>query len=92
MGLEIKLTLPPLFTYNVRKPMSIQDIPFSNNQHKKLIKAIPDDRILLEGDDGGLIVNVAEYKSSKFATKGKIIELIMGDDVLDPNAQYWVFK
>ncbi|MFT4995093.1 MAG: Tat protein secretion system quality control protein TatD with DNase activity, partial [Paraglaciecola sp.] len=31
--------------------MSIQDIPISNNQHKKLIKAIPDDRILLEGDD-----------------------------------------
>ncbi|MFT4940282.1 MAG: hypothetical protein ACI88A_003334 [Paraglaciecola sp.] len=77
---------------NVGKPMSIQDIPISNNQHKKLINAVPDDRILVEGDDGELIVNVSEYKSSKLATKGKIIELIIGDEVLDPNAQYWVFK
>jgi Tat protein secretion system quality control protein TatD with DNase activity len=72
--------------------MSIQDISISNNQHKKLINAVPDDRILVEGDDGELIVNVSEYKSSKLATKGKIIELIIGDEVLDPNAQYWVFK
>ena len=72
--------------------MSIQDIPISNNQHKKLMHAVPDDRILVEGDDGELIVNVSEYKSSKLATKSKIIELILGDDVLDPKAQYWVFK
>lgn len=72
--------------------MSIQDITISNNQHKKLIKAVPDDRILVEGDDRELIVNVSEYKASKLATKRKIIELIMGDEVLDPTAQYWVFK
>jgi Tat protein secretion system quality control protein TatD with DNase activity len=72
--------------------MSIQDISISNNQHKKLIKAVPDDSILVEGDGGELIVNVSEYKSSKLAKKHQVIELIMGDKVLDQKAQYWVFK
>ncbi|MFT6896842.1 MAG: hypothetical protein ACJA13_001246 [Paraglaciecola sp.] len=77
---------------DVRKPMSIQDISISNNQHKQLIKAVPDASILMEGDDGELIVNVSEYTSSKLSKKHNIIELIMGDEVLDLKAQYWVFK
>lgn len=72
--------------------MSIQDISISNNQHKKLIKAVTDTSILVEGDNGELIVNVAEYMNSKLAKKDKVIELIMADEALDPEAQYWVFK
>ena len=72
--------------------MNIQDISITNNQHKKLIKCVPNASILVEGDDGELIVNVDEYMSSKLAKKNKIIELIIGDEILDPKAQYWVFK
>jgi len=72
--------------------MNIQDISITNNQHKKLIKGVPNASILVEGDDGELIVNVDEYMSSKLAKKNKIIELIIGDEILDPKAQYWVFK
>jgi hypothetical protein len=77
---------------DVGKPMSIQDISISNNQHKQLIKAVPNDSILVKGDDGELIVNVSEYQNSKLSKKNQVIELIIGDKVLDPKAQYWVFK
>jgi hypothetical protein len=77
---------------DVGKPMSIQDISISNNQHKQLIKAVPNDSILVKGDDGELIVNVSEYQNSKLSKKNQVIELIIGDKVLDPKAHYWVFK
>ncbi len=81
--------------------MSIQELTLANNQKKRLQKAIKDEAVLFEDENGDLVVNVANYKEFKHelriirATKKNLevepIEVIVGEGILDFNAEYFVF-
>ena len=72
--------------------MSIQDISISNNQKKKLLRAITDENILFQDDTGELVLNVAAYNTYKEAENQAPIEAIVGEDALDARAEYVVFN
>jgi len=77
--------------------MSIQDISITNNQKKSLVKAIKDPQILVQEENGDLIVNVKAYLALKNNiahknTGAEPIEEIVGDDTLDFEAEYFVFS
>lgn len=77
--------------------MSIQDISITNNQKKQLLKAVKDTQILIQEESGELIVNVKAYSALKNNiayknTGAEPIEEIIGDDVLDFDAEYFVFS
>ncbi len=72
--------------------MSIQEIAISNNQKKHLLKAVQDESILFQDDNGDLVVNVAAYEASRTDKNPTPIEDIIGEDVLDYNAEYFVFS
>ena len=72
--------------------MSIQDLSISNNQKKKLLRAITDENIMFQDDTGELVLNVAAYKTFKEENKQTPIEAILGEDVLDPRAEFVVFN
>lgn len=72
--------------------MNIQEIAISNNQKKKLQKKVQDDAVLFQDDNGDLVVNVAAYLTFKKGIKPAPIEAIIGDDILDFNAEYFVFS
>jgi len=72
--------------------MSIQEIPLSNKQKKKLLKAIELEEVLFEDDNGDLVVNVEAYLSIKNTFKIDPIESIVGDQILNFKAEYFVFN
>jgi len=77
--------------------MSIQDISITNNQKKSLLKAIKDKQILIQEENGDLVVNVAAYQALKNNiayknTGAEPIEEVIGEDVLDFDAEYFVFS
>jgi len=77
--------------------MSIQDISITNNQKKLLLKTIKDTQILVQEENGDIIVNVKAYLALKNNiayknTGAEPIEEIVGDDELDFDAEYFVFS
>jgi len=77
--------------------MSIQDISVSNNQKKRLLSAISDEQVLVQNEEGELLVNVAAYISFKNDLPAEKsdpapIEAIIGDNVLDFDAEFFVFS
>jgi len=72
--------------------MTIQDIEVSNNIRKKIVTALRDDSVLITEENGDVIVSVEAYNA--FATRIKRSPLIeiLGDDLLDFSAEYFVFK
>ena len=77
--------------------MSIQDISITNNQKKLLLKAIKDTQILVQEENGDLVVNVAAYLALKNniaykSTGAEPIEEVIGHDELDFDAEYFVFS
>lgn len=77
--------------------MRIQDISITNNQKKSLLKAVKDSQILVQEENGDLIVNVKAYLALKnnMANKNtgtEPIEEIIGSDELDFEAEYFVFS
>ncbi len=77
--------------------MSIQDITTTNNQKKRLLRAINDESILVQSEDGELLVNVAAYVSFKNGLPAEKsnpapIEAIIGDDILNFDAEYFAFS
>jgi len=73
--------------------MSIQEISVSNNQKKSLLKAVKDEQVLFQDDNGDLVVNVEAYEEWK-ELKGKggdPIEEIVGE-ALDYDSEYFVFS
>ena len=76
--------------------MQIQEVAISNNQKKKLLKRVHDDAVLFQDDNGDLVVNVAAYvefkKAIKKDKKPAPIEAVVGDDILDYEAEYFVFS
>ena len=72
--------------------MNIQDFTLSNNQKKKIQKAINDDAVLFQEENGDLVVNVAAYVIYKKGIKIPPIEAVVGEDSLDFDAEYFVFS
>ncbi|MFT4823370.1 MAG: hypothetical protein ACI9DH_000388 [Halioglobus sp.] len=71
--------------------MSLQDIQIANNQRKRLLKAIVDEK-LLQQDEDALILNVAAYLDYKASSGESPVEEIVGDTELDYAAEYIVFN
>jgi len=73
--------------------MSIQEISVSNNQKKSLLKAVKDQQVLFQDDNGDLVVNVEAYEEWK-ELKGKgsdpIEEIV--EEALDYDSEYFVFS
>ncbi|MFA7554810.1 MAG: hypothetical protein WCY88_11215 [Spongiibacteraceae bacterium] len=72
--------------------MSVQEIAVSNRQRKKLLKAVPDESVLIQEENGDLVVSVAAYQTFKQKLTPAPIEAIIGDDTLDFTAEYFVFS
>lgn len=71
--------------------MTLQFIDISHNKAKKLIKAITDDTVLIE-EEGDVVVKVSAYEALKAETATQPIEDIIGEEVLDFTAEYFVFS
>ncbi len=71
--------------------MSLQDIHIANNQRKRLLKAIVDEK-LLQRDEDTLVLNVAAYLEYKASSGESPVENIVGDIELDYGAEYIVFS
>jgi hypothetical protein len=70
--------------------MSLQDIQIANNQRKRLLNAIDDEK-LLQQDEDVLVLNVAAYLDYKALSGESPIEEIVGDIELDYGAEYIIF-
>lgn len=71
--------------------MSIQDIAVSQNVKKKLMRAVKDEAVLYQDEDGAIVVNVAGYLAMKAHSGTEPLEDLLGDVVLDLSAEYFVF-
>ena len=71
--------------------MSLQDIHIANNQRKRLLKAIVDEK-LLQQDEDTLVLDVAAYLDYKASSSESPVEEIIGDIELDYNAEYIIFN
>jgi len=72
--------------------MSIQDIAVSHNTRKKLLRAVKDEAVLFQDEDGAVVVNVAGYERLKADTGTEPLEDVLGDVVLDESAEFLVFE
>lgn len=72
--------------------MSLQEISVSNTQKKKLQKAIRDESVLVQEENGDLVVHVAAYLDYKAGTRSEPLEEIVGEDELDLNAEFIVLS
>ncbi len=70
--------------------MSLQDIQIANNQRKRLLNAIDDEK-LLQQDEDVLVLNVAAYLDYKALSGESPVEEIVGDIELDYGAEYIIF-
>jgi len=72
--------------------MSIQDIAVSHNLRKKLLRAVKDEAVLFQDEDGAVVVNVEGYELLKADTGTEPLEDVLGDVVLDESAEFFVFE
>ena len=72
--------------------MSLQEISVSNTQKKKLQKAIRDESVLIQEDNGDLVVHVAAYLDYKAGSRAEPLEEIIGEDELDLSAEFIVLS
>ncbi|MEP0202986.1 MAG: hypothetical protein ABJ084_01465 [Halioglobus sp.] len=72
--------------------MSIQDIAVSHNIRKKLLRAVKDEAVLFQDDDGAVVVDVARYEDLKADTGTEPLEDLLGDVELDIGAEFFVFE
>jgi hypothetical protein len=71
--------------------MSIQEIALSHNQKKKLLKSINDESVAFKDDNGDVVVSVEAYVNLKQGSDLAPIEVILGDEVLDFDSEYFLF-
>lgn len=72
--------------------MSIQDIAVSHNTRKRLLRAVTDESVLFQDDDGAVVVDAARYEDFKADTGSAPLEDLLGDVILDVGAQFFVFE
>lgn len=72
--------------------MTIQDIEVSNNIRKKIITAVRDKASIVVEENGDVVISVEAYNIfAKNIKRSPLLE-ILGDDVLDFSAEYFVFN
>lgn len=79
------------FTYE-KIHMTIQDITVSNNIRKKIITVIRDKSVIIIEENGDVIVSVAAYNEFAERINRSPLEEVLGNDVLDFSAEYFVFS
>ncbi|GAA3934013.1 hypothetical protein [Litoribacillus peritrichatus] len=72
--------------------MSIQEISVSNNQKKALLKAIKNEEVLFQDDNGDVVVSVQAYADFKQDKDPAPIEEIIENVALDFSAEYFIFS
>ncbi len=72
--------------------MSIQEIAVSNNQKKNILLVVKKQSIVFQDDNGDVVVNVEAYQAFKKGKDPAPIEHIVGTDVLDYSAEYFIFS
>jgi hypothetical protein len=80
---------PPLFLSAYRGDMNIQEIAVSNNQRKKLQRAITDEGVLFQDDNGDMVINLEAYNEIKKDLKN-VLEETIGEDVIAEDSDYLV--
>ena len=72
--------------------MSVQEISISNNQKKALLRAFKKKKdVIFEEENGDLVVSVDAYEDFLDEINKEPIEEILGEGVLDYDAEYFVF-
>lgn len=69
--------------------MNIQEIAVSNNQRKKLQRAITDEGVLFQDDNGDMVINLEAYNEIKKDLKN-VLEETIGEDVIAEDSDYLV--
>ena len=72
--------------------MNIQEIPISNNQRKQLMRNTQLEGVLFQDDNGDLIINAAAYQELKQQLNPPPIEAVIGENILDFNAEFFVLN
>lgn len=73
--------------------MSVQEISISNNQKKALLKAFKKKKdVIFEEENGDLVVSVDAYEDFLDEISKEPIEEIVGEGVLNYDAEYFVFS
>jgi len=73
--------------------MSVQEISISNNQKKALLKAFKKKKdVIFEDENGDLVVSVDAYEDFLDEISKEPIEEIVGEGVLNYDAEYFVFS
>jgi hypothetical protein len=73
--------------------MSVQEISISNNQKKALLKAFKKKKeVIFEDENGDLVVSVDAYEDFLDEITKEPIEEIIGEGVLNYDAEYFVFS
>ncbi len=68
------------------------NITISNNQKKKLLKAIQDEKVLFQEENGELVVDVAAYMAFKQNLNVSPIESIVDNRLLDFDSEFFIFS
>ncbi|MDN3648448.1 hypothetical protein QWZ13_05945 [Reinekea marina] len=72
--------------------MSIQDIATSNSQKKAILKAINDEGVALQEENGEVIINVEAYLLKYPNLSESPVMQLITDESIDMDADYWVFS
>ena len=72
--------------------MNIKDISISNNRKKQIIAAIKDESVLVQEDNGDLVIDTQAYRQLKEATGTSPVEDILDMEKLETVADYVVFQ
>ena len=72
--------------------MSIQKIAITNNQKKKVLKALDDERIVFKDDNGDIVINREAYQQFKQDNSSAPIEAIVTGIELDFKYLYFVLS
>jgi hypothetical protein len=69
----------------------MQEIAVTNNQKKKILRAIRDQDVVFQDENGDVIVSVAAYIAYKEATEEQPLEDLLDDQELADNTEFLVF-
>jgi hypothetical protein len=72
--------------------MNIQEIAITSNVRKKIQKAVKNTSIIFEDENGDIVVNVEAYVGNTEHTQRYPLEEILGEDVFNYDAEFWVFN
>ncbi|CAH0991276.1 hypothetical protein SIN8267_01378 [Sinobacterium norvegicum] len=71
--------------------MSMQEIAVTNNQKKKILRAIRDQDVIFQDENGDIIVSVSAYQAYKEATEEQPLEDLLADGELADGKEFFVF-